>query len=196
QFFALIDVEEKGGGLDPIEVLVTALGLAEQIGKSGFPVRVEQLLDPFVPVLDAGGIASVELPSVKKRLNQRLQRFGSGLQGEETPAAAILKSLRPCAGRARPLGPCLALERRQHARLCERRFAHARIAEQKREPVRRGGNRREHINRFLPSAEEIVAVLLLHRGKAAIGLCVAPQLTQPGASTRRRIKQPSHVLFG
>src|SRR5262249_48824970 len=103
QFFALIDVEEKGGGLDPIEVLVTALGLAEQIGKSGFPVRVEQLLDPFVPVLDAGGIASVELPSVKKRLNQRLQRFGSGLQGEETPAAAILKSLRPCAGRARPL---------------------------------------------------------------------------------------------
>src|SRR5262245_38640699 len=57
--------------------------------------RVEQQLDPFVPVLDTGGITSVELPSVEKRLDQRLQRLGSGLQGEETPASALLKSLRP-----------------------------------------------------------------------------------------------------
>src|SRR5215216_5403899 len=174
QFFALIDVEEKGGGLNPIKFLVTALGFVEQIGKSGLPVRVEQQLEPFVPVLDTSGITSVELPSIEKRLDQRLQRLGSGLQGEETPASAFLKSLRPSAGRASPLGPCLALERRQHTCLCERGFAHARVAEQNREPVPRDGKRREHINRFLRSAEEIVAVLLLHRGKAAIGLCVAP----------------------
>src|SRR5262249_58961758 len=107
--------------------------------------------------VDTGGITSVELPSVEERLDQRLQGLGSGLQGQETPASAPLKSLRPSAGRASPLGPCLALERCQHTRLRERGFAHARIAEQNREPIRRNGKLREHINRFLRSAEEIVA---------------------------------------
>ena len=69
QFLALVDIEEKGGGLRPIQFLVAALGLVEQIGNGGLSVRVKQQLDPFVPPLDAGGIAGIELPSVEKRLD-------------------------------------------------------------------------------------------------------------------------------
>ena len=152
--------------MSSIQFLVAALGGIEQIAQHGLAVAQE--LDPAILLLHPLGIGRAKLPSVEKRFDQRLERLGPGLEREEAPAAALLKGLRPCAGRARPLGPCLALERRKHARLCERRLAHTRIAEQHRELVRRGGERRDYINRFPLPAEEVVAVLLLHRGKASV----------------------------
>src|SRR5262249_46295481 len=126
QLLALVDIEKKGGGLGSIEFLVAALSGIEQIAQRGLAVAQEP--DPAILLIHPLGIGRAKLPRVEKRFNQRLERLGPGLEREEAPAAALLKDLRPCAGRAHPVRPCLAFERRQRACLRERGFAYARIA--------------------------------------------------------------------
>src|SRR5262249_8228055 len=115
---------------------------------------------------------------------------------EEAPAAAVAKGLRPLRRIIYALGPGLALERRQHAGLRQRGLADAGIAEQHRQSVHRHREGGEHINSFPLSAEEVVAVLFLHRGKATIRRRVAPQLARPCATAGCRVEEPSDVLFG
>ena len=137
KLLALVDVQKKGRRLGLIEFVVAALGGVEQIAQRR--LAVAQKLDPAILVLHPLGIGCTELPGIEERPNQRLERLGAGLEGEEAPAAAVLEDLRPRIRRAPFLGPCLALERRQHPRLRERGFAHPGIADQHREPVRCGG---------------------------------------------------------
>jgi hypothetical protein len=93
QLLALVDIEEKGGGLGPIQFLVTALGGVKQIAQHG--LAVPQQLDPVILQLDPLGIGRAKLPSVEKRFDQRLERLGPGLEREEAPAAAFPKGMRP-----------------------------------------------------------------------------------------------------
>ena len=172
KLLALVDVEKEARRLGLIEFLAAALGGVDQIGQRG--LAVAQQLDPAMLMLHPLGIGCGELPGVEERLHQRLERIGAGLERQKAPLAAVLKDRRPRIRRARLLGPGLALERRQHARLRQRGFAHAGIADEHRQPVSRAGKRGEHLDGFALAAEEIVAVLLLHRLEAAIGRRVAP----------------------
>jgi hypothetical protein len=46
---------------------VSALGLVEQVRKVG--LLIEEQFHPFVSLLDAGGVACVELPCLKERVD-------------------------------------------------------------------------------------------------------------------------------
>ena len=118
KFLTLVDVQKKGWRLGLIEFVVATRSGVEQIAQRRFAVA--QQFDPSILLLHPLGIGCIELPSIEECFDQRLERFGAGLEGEEAPLAAVLKSLRPRIRRARFLGPGLALERREHTRLRER----------------------------------------------------------------------------
>ena len=98
KLLALIDVEKKGRRLGLIELLAAALGGVDQVGEGRLAL---QQLDPLKLPLDALRVGRVELPSVEKTIDQRLDRLGAGLQREEAPLAAVLEDRRPRLGRAR-----------------------------------------------------------------------------------------------
>jgi len=78
----------------------------------------------------------MELPFLKKRLDQRLDRLYARPHREKAPLAAILKHPRPGTRVAGRFQPSLARKRGEHARLRKRRLANARIAEQHGQLVR------------------------------------------------------------
>ncbi len=99
-------------------------------------------------------------------------------------------------GRAGVFRPGLALERGEHAGLGERGFTDAGIADQHRQQIR-FVQRRKHVNRLAAAAEEIIAVLLLHRLEPAVGRRVTPQLAGAvGVGAGRRLEQAGDILLG
>ena len=192
KLLALIDIEEEGRRLGLAEFLAAALGGVDQMGERRLAL---QELDPPMLPLDALRVGRLELPSLEETFDQRLDRLGAGLERQKAPLPAVLKDRRPGVGRARVAGPGLTLERGEDAGLRQRGFAHAGIADQHRQPALRG-ERVERLDRFPSPAEEIVAVLLLHRLEAAIGRRMAPQLGRGRAAAGGAVEDARDVLFG
>src|SRR5580704_6910755 len=118
KLLTLVVVQKKGWRLGLIEFVVATRSGVEQIAQRR--LAVAQQFDPAILLLHPLGIGSSELPRTEECFGQRLERLGAGLEGEEAPLAAVLKSLRPRIRGARFLGPGLALESREHTRLRER----------------------------------------------------------------------------
>ena len=187
EFLALVDIEQEGHRLGMLKLRVAAGGLVDQVGEG--QLAAEQGIAPFGAAHRPFGAGAVDLPSFEEYLHQRPHRFGAGAHAQETPAAAFAEGVRPSGRRRRGLRPALALERRQHAGLGERRFADARIAEKDRQPFGRLGERGEDFDGLAFAAEEIVAVLLLHRGETAIGGDMAPEFSRAASVAGRGIHQ-------
>ena len=174
------------------ELHAAAFGGLDQIGQRH--LAVQKLVDPVMLSSDALGTGRFELPGVEEAIDQRLERIGAGPERQKAPLPAVLKHCRPSLGRRRIAGPSLTLERRQNPCLRHGGLAHARIADQHRQPARRG-ERLDRRGCFPNSAEEIIAVLLLHRFEAAIGRRVAPEFGRARAAAERSVEDPSDILL-
>ena len=170
ELLALIDIEQESRRLRLIELRAAPFSGLDQIGEHSLAL---QRLDPAALPLDALRIGRLELPGVEKAIDERLERLGAGLERQKAPLTAALEGRRPGLGGARLGGPGLPPERRQNAGLGDRGLADAGIADQHRQPAL-NLERIERLDRFPGPAEEIVAVLLLHRFKTAVGRRVTP----------------------
>ena len=100
QLLALVDIEEKGrrAWSDPVPCSGARWRRAD---RAAWPCRRATARSSHSAASTRSRISRVKLPSVEKRLDQRLERLGPWLEREEAPAAAFLKGMRP----ARALHP-------------------------------------------------------------------------------------------